>query len=69
MRVSRNSILKLVDGQWVKVGSLSIAKKRSLAVSPSSDKVIVVGGWKYTSPTFKSTHLDTVHVVMYMYCA
>ena len=61
-QVSDNSILHLVDGQWVKVGSLSIDRKYSFAVSPSPDKVIVVGGWKYTSPTPKPTNLDAVEL-------
>ena len=39
-----DSVHQLVDGQWVKIGSLSIARQYCLAVTPSPDKMLVVGG-------------------------
>ena len=41
-----NSIHQLVDGQWVKIGSMSCYKERCLVVSPSPDRMMIVGGWK-----------------------
>ena len=37
-------ILQLVDGRWVKIGSTSGGTTKCLVVSPSSDKMIIVGG-------------------------
>ena len=42
---SANSILQLVDGQWVKIGSMSRGRFRCLAASPSPDKMMIVGGY------------------------
>ena len=39
-----NSIHQLVDGQWVKIGSMATGRFRCLVVSPSPDKIIIVGG-------------------------
>ena len=39
-----NSIHQLVDGQWVKIGSMSTYRSECLVVSPSPDKIIIVGG-------------------------
>ena len=39
-----NSIHQLVDGQWVKIGSMATGRYWCLAVSPSPDKIIIVGG-------------------------
>ena len=39
-----NSIYQLIDGQWVEIGSMS-AGKRCLVVSPSPDKMMIVGGY------------------------
>ena len=39
-----NSIHQLPDGQWVKIGSMSSGRQRGLVVSPSPDKMMVVGG-------------------------
>ena len=40
-----NSIHQLVDGQWVKIGSMSRGRTLCLVVaSPSPDKMVVVGG-------------------------
>ena len=43
---SVNSIHQLVDGQWVKIGSMSSSRKMCLLVSPSPDKIMIVGGEK-----------------------
>ena len=39
-----NSIHQLVDGQWVEIGSMATGRFRCLVVSPSPDKIIIVGG-------------------------
>ena len=39
-----DSIHQLVDGQWEKIGSLSSVRYWCLVVSPSPDKLVVVGG-------------------------
>ena len=39
-----NSIHQLVDGQWVEIGSMASARGVCLVVSPSPDKIIIVGG-------------------------
>ena len=39
-----NSIHQLVDGQWVEIGSMATGRKWCLVVSPSPDKIIIVGG-------------------------
>ena len=41
---SVNSIHQLVDGQWVKIGSMSSDRIGCLVVSPSPDKMMIVGG-------------------------
>ena len=43
---SVNSIHQLVDGQWVEVGSMSSGRMRCLVVSPSPDKMMIVGGYR-----------------------
>ena len=40
-----NSIHQLLDGQWVKIGSMSSDRWRCLVVTPSPDKMMIVGGW------------------------
>ena len=42
---SVNSIHQLVDGQWVKIGSMSSDRWECLVVSPSPDRMMIVGGW------------------------
>ena len=44
-RSSVNSIHQLVDGQWVKIGSMSSDRSMCLVVSPSPDRMMIVGGW------------------------
>ena len=39
-----NSIHQLVEGQWVKIGSMTSGKAMCLAVSPSPDRILIVGG-------------------------
>ena len=43
-RSTVNSIHQLVDGQWVKIGSMSSGRMSCLVASPSPDKMVVVGG-------------------------
>ena len=40
-----DSIHQLVDGQWVKIGSLSSARDLCLVVTLSPDRMLVVGGY------------------------
>ena len=40
-----NSIHQLVDGQWMKIGSMSSNREMCLVVSPSPDRMMIVGGW------------------------
>ena len=39
-----NSIHQLLDGQWVEIGSMSCVRWWCLVVSPSPDKMMIVGG-------------------------
>ena len=39
-----NSIHQLVDGQWVKIGSMSSDRSDCLVASPSPDRMMIVGG-------------------------
>ena len=40
-----NSIHQLLHGQWVKIGSMSSDRRECLVVSPSPDKMMIVGGY------------------------
>ena len=40
-----NSIHQLLDGQWVKIGSMSSGRSYCLVVTPSPDKMMIVGGY------------------------
>ena len=44
-----NPIHQLLDGQWVKIGSMSSDRWRCLVVTPSPDKMVIVGGWEEDS--------------------
>ena len=44
-----NSIHQLVEGQWVKIGSMTSGRRWCLAVSPSPDRILIVGGWEEDS--------------------
>ena len=39
-----NPIHQLIDGQWVKMGSMSSERRLCLVVSPSPDKMMIIGG-------------------------
>ena len=39
-----NSIHQLVEGQWVEIGSMTSGGSWCLAVSPSPDRILIVGG-------------------------
>ena len=40
------TIQQLLDGQWVKIGSMSCGRSECLVVTPSPDKMMIVGsGW------------------------
>ena len=43
---SVNSIHQLVDGQWMKIGSMTSQREKCLVVSPSPDKILIVGGYE-----------------------
>ena len=40
-----NSIHQLVDGQWVKISSMSSNRMMCLVISSSPDRMMIVGGW------------------------
>ena len=40
-----NSIHQLIDGQWVEIGSMSSGRSMCLVVTPSPDKMMIVGGY------------------------
>ena len=40
-----NSIHQLVDGEWVVIGSMTSSKWGCLVVSPSPDRMMIVGGY------------------------
>ena len=40
-----NSIHRLLDGQWVKIGSMSSDRRLCLVVTPSPEKMMIVGGY------------------------
>ena len=41
-----NSIHQLVDGKWLEIGSMSCYRERCLVVSPSPNRMMIVGGYK-----------------------
>ena len=43
------TIHQLLNGQWVKIGSMSCRREWCLVVSPSPDKMMIVGGWREDS--------------------
>ena len=40
-----NSIHQLVEGQWVEIGSMTSVRRWCLAVSPSPDRILIMGGY------------------------
>ena len=57
---SVNSIHQLVDGQWVEIGSMSSDRCWCLVVSPSPDKMMIVGGYRVEELFSVTTDLDSV---------
>ena len=55
-----DSIHQLVDGQWVKIGSLSSARDKCLVVTPSPDRMLVVGG---DTDSFLSDSVEMYEVI------
>ena len=47
---SVNSIHQLAGGEWVKIGSMAGGRCYCLVVSPSPDKIIIVGGHPWSVP-------------------
>ena len=43
---SVNSIYQLINGQWVEIGSMSSDRWMCLVVTPSPDKMMIVGGYE-----------------------
>ena len=43
-----NSIYQLVEGKWVEIDSMTSGRELCLSVSPSPDRVMIVGGWGAT---------------------
>ena len=41
-----NTIHQLVDGKWVEIGSMSSNRSDCLVVSPSPDRMMIVGGYR-----------------------
>ena len=46
---SVNSIHQLVDGEWVRIGSMASDRWHCLVASPSPDRIIIVGSAYYGS--------------------
>ena len=44
-----NSIHQLVDGEWVRIGSIASDRSYCLVASPSPDRIIIVGGFALDS--------------------
>ena len=60
-KISRaNSIHQLIDGQWVKIGSMSSSREKCLVVTPSPDKMMIVGGLN----SFGSASVEECSVLM-----
>ena len=57
-----SSIHQLIDGQWVKIGSMSSGREKCLVVTPSPDKMMIVGGVGEDSVE----ECVVVYIVMYM---
>ena len=59
-RSSVNSIHQLVDGKWVEIGSMSSCRSECLVVSPSPDRMMIVGGLR---TVLSLSSLDSVETV------
>ena len=44
-RILHSSIYQLRNGGWVEIGDVHQRRKQCLAISPSHDKLFVIGGW------------------------
>ena len=44
-----NSIHQLVDGEWVRIGSMASRRYYCLVASPSPDRIIIVGSGGYSA--------------------
>ena len=44
-RLQVNSIHQLIDRHWVEIGCMSSRRSMCLVVSPSPDKMMIVGGY------------------------
>ena len=62
-RSSVNSIHQLVDGEWVEIGSMSRVREECLVVSPSPDKIMIVGGYREAGQ-FRATDSVEEYVVV-----
>ena len=40
-----NSIHQLLDGEWVKIGSMSRKRSECLVISLSPNRTMIIGGW------------------------
>ena len=60
----QDSIHQLIDGEWVKIGSIYSRRERCLVVNPSPDTMMIVGGYKAGHITGKSEGVE-VCVVTY----
>ena len=58
-----NSIHQLIDGQWVVIGSMSSERERCLVITPSPDKMVIVGGYGGVLPILP---LDSVEECVVM---
>ena len=56
-----NSIHQLVGGEWVKIGSMASGRGYCLVVSPSPDKIIIVGGREH--PLVDSLYDNTIQPI------
>ena len=55
-----NSIHQLVDGQWVVIGSMPSDRSECLVVSPSPDRMMIVGGLRTVLSLFARDSVETV---------
>ena len=60
-----DSIHQLVDGQWEKIGTISSAREHCLVVTPSPDRMLVVGG--VTGLLSRSDSVKMYEVIEYNY--
>ena len=58
-----NSVHQLVDGKWVVIGSMSSCRKECLVVSPSPDRMMIVGGRLFSLALFQLNSVEECIVV------